>query len=126
MSSQKTHPEKRKFSRDYRIRYRWEFRKFFVDSEKYRFFDCVVYRIPNSLEHFRLGITVKTRCSSVERNQIKRRLRESFRSLSPILGSYDYNVVIPKGTKLGRVRARKIIEVLLSSFPKKLEGKKER
>lgn len=56
--------------------------------------------MPNELGHFRLGITLKARGSSIERNRVKRQVRESFRIHAEILGSFDYNVVIPGSKKI--------------------------
>ena len=67
-----------------------------------------MFRVKNDLGHFRLGITLKARGSSVNRNRVKRQIRESFRTHAEILGSYDYNVVIPAAKKL------------VHPFPKKL------
>jgi ribonuclease P protein component len=60
----------------------------------------VIFRVPNDLGHFRLGITLKARGSSIERNRVKRQIRESFRTQAAILGSYDYNVVISGSKKM--------------------------
>lgn len=59
----------------------------------------MIFRIRNTLGHFRVGITIKNRASSIERNRIKRAVREFFRQHGGRLGSYDYNVVIPATKK---------------------------
>lgn len=56
---------------------------------------CTLFRVRNELGHPRLGITVKARVNSVQRNRVKRAIREAFRRARPILGSYDYNAVVP-------------------------------
>lgn len=56
--------------------------------------------MPNELGHFRLGITLKARGSSIERNRVKRQIRESFRAQADVLGSFDYNVVISGSRKM--------------------------
>lgn len=66
----------------------------------FRLSTCIVYQVPNALNHFRLGITLKARGTSLDRNRVKRQIRESLRQLAPILGSYDYNVVIPASRKM--------------------------
>ena len=87
-------------STERRLHHPREFRKFFGKNEVFGLSECVVYRIPNQLGHFRLGITLKARGTSIERNRVKRRIREAFRNLSAFLGGFDYNVVIPAGKKM--------------------------
>jgi ribonuclease P protein component len=60
----------------------------------------VIFRVPNELGHFRVGITMKARGMSVERNRVKRQIREVFRVTQDALGSYDYNVVVPGSRKM--------------------------
>ncbi len=55
---------------------------------------CVVFRVHNSLEKARLGITVKGKSNSVLRNKVKRQIREVFRLNQNKLGHFDYNVVV--------------------------------
>lgn len=38
----------------------------------------------------------------MDRNRLKRQIREAMRTQAPLLGSYDYNVVIPGSKKLAR------------------------
>ncbi len=83
-----------------RLHYRWQYRLFFNGAEVFRLRECVVFRIPNTLGHFRLGITLKARGSSLERNRVKRQVREGMRRFGDRLGSYDYNVVIPATRKM--------------------------
>ena len=84
-----------------RLLERWQFRRFFGKSQLYRLGECLVYRIPNEVGHFRLGITLKCRATSVERNRVKKQIRTAFREHGPALGSFYFNVVIPAGSKLG-------------------------
>lgn len=84
----------RSFGRGFRLHYRWEFLKFFESAEIYRLPYALIFRIPNQTGHFRLGITLKLRTSSIQRNSLKRQVRESFRMHRESLGSFDYNVVI--------------------------------
>lgn len=83
-----------------RLHYPWEYRRFFNNSKVIRLSECTIFRIPNELGHFRLGITLKARGSSVERNHVKRQIREGFRVNADALGSYDYNVVISGAKKM--------------------------
>lgn len=87
------------FSWDRRLHRPAEFKNFFNSPEVFRSSYCIVFRVPNELGHFRLGITFKIRASGVLRNQIKRTAREAFRSQQNKLGSYDYNVVFTQHHK---------------------------
>lgn len=74
-----------------------------------RVFDSPVERVsggqillliyPNSLNHPRLGLVIgkKNVRLSVERNRIKRQLRESFRCHQMLLGSWDIVAIARKG-----------------------------
>lgn len=70
--------------------------------------ECTIFRIPNDYGHFRLGITLKARGNSVQRNRVKRQIREAFRCQAPELGSFDYNVVIPGSKRLAHPFAEKL------------------
>ncbi|HLE00769.1 MAG TPA: ribonuclease P protein component [Bdellovibrionota bacterium] len=93
---------------DRRLHYPREYRRFFDRSTVFRFTECTVFRIPNDLGHFRLGITLKARGTSVERNRAKRQIREVFRAHAQHLGSFDYNVVVPGTKKLAFPFHRKL------------------
>jgi ribonuclease P protein component len=82
--------------------------------------ECTLFRIPNELGHFRLGITLKARGNSVQRNKVKRQIREAFRTQSLVLGSYDYNVVIPSSKKLVHPYAEKLGDCLRTGLAKTL------
>ncbi len=77
-----------------RLHHRADFLAFFRGSKQQTLSFGRVFHIPNSLGHFRLGITLKVKASSVQRNKIKRAIRESMRQSAAKLGSRDYNVVI--------------------------------
>jgi ribonuclease P protein component len=104
-----------------RLHYRWEFRRFFDQNQVLRLSECTIFRIPNELGHFRLGVTLKSRGTSVERNRVKRAVREGFRQLADRLGSFDYNVVIPSGKKLGFPYPAKLAQALKSELPDRIE-----
>lgn len=97
-----------KLSFDRRLHYSWEYRQFFDQSKVFRSSECILFRIPNQLGHFRLGITLKARGTSVERNRVKRQLREFFRTHGYLIGSFDYNVVIPKTKKMTYLYANRL------------------
>lgn len=103
-----------------RLHHRSDFLSFFGKNELIRLRNCRVFRIPNSYGHFRLGITLKIKTSSVGRNQIKRAIRESFRQSAPFLGSYDYNVVVQFSEKRveGAELANRLYREIISDLPK--------
>lgn len=82
--------------------------------------DCVLFRIQGLKPHFRLGITIKAKCNSVERNRIKRIVREAFRLQREVLGAYDYNVVISTTKKLDYSYARRLRKTLHEEFPNEI------
>jgi ribonuclease P protein component len=108
--SRATGPKEPSFSLPYpfRLHQRQEFFKFFEGSTVARLRNVIVFRVPNDLGHFRLGITFKIKCSSVERNALRRRIRETFRKLRPSLGSYDYNIVVRSFQSPMKIFARQL------------------
>jgi RNase P protein component len=52
----------------------------------------------------------------VERNALRRRIRESVRQLRPVLGSYDYNVVINDFERPVRKYARRLAKEITQSL----------
>lgn len=85
---------------------------------------CTIFRVKNELSHFRLGITLKLKVNSVQRNRIKRAVREEFRLLGLSLSGYDYNVLISNKKVIEKehlARLRKCIELELK---KAIEKKK--
>jgi ribonuclease P protein component len=113
-----TGPKESAFSLPYpfRLHQRQEFLKFFEGSTVARLRKAIVFRVPNELGHFRLGITFKIKCSSVERNALRRRIRESFRKVRPSLGSYDYNIVIRYYQAPMTIFARQLAEEIQSGL----------
>lgn len=105
---------------DHRLHHPWQYRLFFNQSQVIRLGECVIFRIPNDHGHFRLGITLKARGTSVERNRVKRAIRENMRRLSPILGNYDYNVVVPAKKKMPFTYAKKLGRCLRLDLPRAL------
>jgi ribonuclease P protein component len=84
-----------------RLHYPYEYRRFrAIEPQVFRLRECTVFRVPNQLGHYRLGVTIKARMNSVRRNAIKRQIREAIRHLGPKLGSFDYNYVVTGARKL--------------------------
>ncbi len=106
------------FGPEFRLHHPWEYLKFFQNSEVLRLSECVVFRIPNGFGHFRLGITVKAKVNSVQRNKLKRTLREAFRQSKDCLGSFDYNVVIPSSKKVGHRYYARLQSCLTKELPR--------
>lgn len=81
------HPERLKKS--------WEFQRTYKKGKKYWDAYFVIYVCQTQLRQTRLGITVSKKVgNSVQRNRVKRLIRETFRSLkSKLQPQYDIVVV---------------------------------
>ena len=75
-----------------------EYRFVFDDNRRHADAIAVVMGRPSGRDHARLGITVSKKVSkrAVDRNRIKRQIRESFRAIQSGLKPLDY-VVIARG-----------------------------
>jgi ribonuclease P protein component len=67
---------------------------------------------------------MKGRARSVDRNEIRRQVRESFRKIGAELGSRDYNVVISLQRQVRHPFPRQLAKVLQEEWPKRLKEKK--
>jgi ribonuclease P protein component len=90
--NKKLTPSFRKWSTHFRLSGRKAFSVFFDKASFVRLKTCGLFYCPNDVGHPRLGITIKCRCSSVERVALKRTIREAFRKNAKL--SIDYNVLI--------------------------------
>lgn len=97
-----------KFPKSVRVLKRREYLQFFHQSDVKRLDNCLIFRIPNSFGHPRLGITVKARTNSVYRNKIKRQIREHFRLNQDSFKPADYNIVVPGHVKVNFKTGRKV------------------
>jgi len=88
-----------------------------------RLSECRVFRIPNDLGHFRIGITFKARGTSIERNRVKRRVREFFRTHVSKLGGFDYNVVIPASKSIAHPFHLRLAQCLKNELLDSLHGR---
>jgi ribonuclease P protein component len=86
------------FPKHFHLRRPVEFNRVYDGGIKKHSRGFVVFRLPNTLEHPRLGLSVSRKFgNAVRRNRIKRRVREAFR-----LGWQDWRlkgvdlIVIPK------------------------------
>lgn len=107
-----------KFPKSVRVRKRREYLQFFHQSDVKKLDNCIIFRIPNSLNHARLGVTVKAKTNSVLRNKIKRQIREHFRNHQSSFKHADYNIVVPGyvrvGYKTGRLVRSSLEKLLLA------------
>ena len=83
-----------------KLKNRWEFQRAYQKGSKYwnRYF--VIYVFHTHFNSLRLGITVSKKVGkSVQRNRVKRLIRESFRQLRPWIKT-EYDIVV-----VGRAQA---------------------
>ena len=102
-----------KFPKKVRVLKREDYLRFFHQADVKKLRDCIIFRIPNSLTHARLGITVKSKTTSVLRNKIKRQIREHFRMNQDQFKPADYNIVIPSYVKVNFKTGKVVRESLL-------------
>lgn len=81
----------------YRLRKNMEFKKVYNDGKKYWNRNFILYIRKNNLDYTKVGFTVtKKNGNSVERNKIRRRMKEAYRHNSnSVKNGYDL-VFIPK------------------------------
>ena len=87
------------FPKDFRLRKSAEFQNVYTKGTKKVSRSFVVFLIPNGLDHSRIGLTTPRKLGKAhERNRIKRRIREIFRtSRTWIPAGFDF-VVNPRGS----------------------------
>ena len=87
-------PNRRLKSSD-KLKKKWEFNRVYDNKQKYWNNIFTLYIAPNQMDKTRLGLTVSKKVGkSVNRNRVKRLIRESFRlSQEKILPGYDIIVV---------------------------------
>ncbi len=77
----------------------WQFEKVYKNGNKYISEPFIIYVLPNGTENVRIGLTVTRKVGkSVQRNRIKRIIREAFRSLNGIFPGNDIVVVARKSS----------------------------
>ena len=101
-----------------KLKKRWEFQRAYQQGSKYwnRYF--VIYVFHTRFSNLRLGITVSKKVGkSVQRNRVKRLIRESFRQLRPRIKT-AYDVVVVGRTEACRLTCQEAENRLLSLFRK--------
>ncbi len=80
-----------------RLRKSWQFRKIYKEGDKYFSNLFILYVLPNNTQEIRVGLTVTKKVGiSVQRNRIKRVIREVLRSLKGIAPGNDLVVIARK------------------------------
>lgn len=80
-----------------RLKKSWQFRKIYKEGDKYFSNLFILYVLPNNTRGNQLGLTVTKKVGiSVQRNRIKRVIREVFRSLEGVTPGNDLVVVARK------------------------------
>lgn len=87
----------------YRIRQRAEFDAVFKRRQRICVARFLTYYRPNTCHHPRLGVVISKRNlpSAVDRNRVRRILREWFRLYQHQLPDYDLVIVVQKGVNHG-------------------------
>ena len=101
-----------------KLKKRSEFQNAYQNGNKYwnRYF--VIYVLNTDFKALRLGITVSKKAGkSVQRNRIKRLIRESFRQLRPKI-KIGYDVVVVGRTSASRLTCQEAENALVHLFQK--------
>ena len=99
-----------------KLKKHWEFQRAYQKGNKYwnRYF--VIYVRRTHLNSLRLGITVSKKVgNSVQRNRVKRLIRESFRQLRPHI-KIGYDIVVVGRTPASRLKCQEAQDGLAHLF----------
>ncbi len=99
-----------------KLKKRSEFQRVYQNGSKYwnRYF--VIYVLRTHFDYLRLGITVSKKVGkSVQRNRVKRLIRESFRHLRPQIQT-AYDVVVVGRTPASRLKCQEAQSALYNLF----------
>ena len=121
MSSQPDQSRRWRFPRRRRLTRPDEFNRVYGQGRRTRQGPLVVHALPNACGHARLGLSVSKKVgNAVDRNRVKRRLRDAFRHLQHQLpGSYDLVITVQPHD----VRSRPDCRTLLQHAAEKLHRK---
>ncbi len=94
----------------------WQFEKVYKSGNKYIGEPFIVYVLPNNNKSVRIGLTVTKKVGkSVQRNRIKRIIREALRSLNGISLGNDIVIVARKSSiDIKCSEAREVLNYLLN------------
>ena len=101
-----------------KLKKRWEFQRAYQKGSKYwnRYF--VIYVLHTHFDNLRLGITVSKKVGkSVQRNRVKRLIRESFRQLRPRIKA-EYDIVVVGRAEACRLTCQQAQDGLFHLFRK--------
>lgn len=99
-----------------KLKKRSEFQRAYQKGNKYwnRYF--VIYVLHTHFDHLRLGITVSKKVGkSVQRNRVKRLIRESYRHLHPQMQA-AYDIVVVGRTPASRLKCQEAQNALYTLF----------
>jgi len=98
-----------------KLKRNWQFERIYREGNKYSDDLFVLYVLPNNTQETRIGLTVTKKVGiSVQRNRIKRVIREVFRLLEEIIPGNDLVIIAKKAAvNLGYSQARDSLRFLL-------------
>lgn len=105
--------------RSYRLRTTQQFQNIFRNSRRLAKGSVAIFNLDNAINHPRLGIVVPKKYvrKAVQRNQIKRIMRESFRANYCKLPAKDFVLIAYKGAEqCENIKLREQLEWLWKKF----------
>lgn len=124
-------PESRfTFPRKLRLTSATQFQAVYDRSVRVSVDPLLVYATPNELDHPRLGLAISRRAGgAVQRNAVKRRLREAFRLLQHDLPQFDFIISAKKHEPLEPASYHALLasaaEQLARKWAKRMETRNE-
>ncbi len=101
-----------------KLKKRSEFQRAYQNGRKYWNRNFVIYVLKTDFNALRFGITVSKKTGkSVQRNRVKRLIRESFRQLRPKM-KIGYDVVVVGRTPASRLTCQEAQSALANLFQK--------